>query len=92
MNESMILSSPLILCLYGVALAMCAVGLFIKRSAVLLFVSALIAAGTSVYALLSGASYYETAAAVGVFLLLNLAGNGSKKENVPEGGKAKNEK
>lgn len=73
MAESVILQLPLALLLYGAALFFC---LFERRyratHGVFFLLSAALALGASAYALIMGAGLWETAAAVLVFLLLNM--------------------
>lgn len=73
MAESVILQLPLALVLYGAALFFC---LFERRyratRGVFFLLSAALALGASAYALIWGAALWETAAALLVFLLLNM--------------------
>ena len=80
MSESVILSSPLLLVLYGIALGLTVYDNLKKTGMILPVLSAFIAVGASVYALLSGASLYEVAAAVSIILIVLLAGAWRKKE------------
>ena len=73
MAESVILQLPLALLLYEAALFFC---LFERRyrttRGVFFLLSAALALGAGAYALIMGAGLWETAAAVLVFLLLNM--------------------
>lgn len=73
MAESVTLQLPLALLLYGAALFFC---LFERRyratRGVFFVLSAALALGASAYALIWGAALWETAAALLVFLLLNM--------------------
>ena len=72
MSESVIIHTPLLLILYGLALALNLFDL-VKRTGFLLPVlSAFIAVGASALALLSGASLYETGTVLLIFILVNL--------------------
>ena len=64
--ESVILSSPVLLCGYIAALALCVVGI-VKKTGFWL------TAGTSIYALLSGATLEEAGIAAIIFLCVNIA-------------------
>ena len=57
--ESVILQSPLMLCCYAAALALCAVGIVKKAGFAVTAVSVVIFVATSIYALLSGAPLEE---------------------------------
>ena len=76
MNESVILGNPLLLVLYGLALAISVYDKWKPTGIILPVLSALIVVGTSAYAILLGASLFETAAAVMVFLFVQLIGLG----------------
>ena len=78
MSGSVILNSPIMLILYGIALALCLFDIRKKTGFLLPFLSALIVVGTSAYALLSGAGLFETASVIAVFLLLNLPKKGEE--------------
>ena len=72
MSESVIFNSPILIVLYGIALA---VTLFEKRNrtnAVLSWAAAILVLGTSGFAMILGASYLETAAVVVLFLMIQL--------------------
>ena len=72
MSESVIIHTPLLLILYGLALALNLFDL-VKRTGFLLPVlSAFIAVGASALALLYGASLYETGTVLLIFILINL--------------------
>ncbi|MBP5331534.1 MAG: hypothetical protein J6Y89_06750 [Lachnospiraceae bacterium] len=77
MNGSVILQSPVLLVLYGIALVSSIICRFKKTGIVLPVTAAILVVGTSAYALLAGVSYLETAIAIAVFLIVGLAG---KKE------------
>lgn len=71
--DSVILSSPLLLVLYDVAMLICIFDL-IKRVTGYIFpiLSAVIFVATTVYAILLGAGYVEVSIVVLIFLALNL--------------------
>ena len=71
--ESVILSSPVLLCGYIAALALCVVGIVKKTGFWLTALSAIVFVGTSIYALLSGASLEEAGIAAIIFLCVNIA-------------------
>ena len=77
MVESVILDLPLALLLYGAALFFC---LFERRyratRGVFFLLSAALALGASAYALVRGASLWETAAVLLIYLLLNMGVGG----------------
>lgn len=75
MASSVIFNSPILLVLYGLALAIALFEL-VNRSTgfVLPIVSLAIVIGTSIYAILLGATLFEIAIIVLVFLLLSLIG------------------
>ena len=80
LGESIIIHSPLLLILYGVALALNIVALKIKATGyVLPLLSAAIVAGASAFALLLGAQLLEILAVVLVFLIVNLFGIGRRQ-------------
>ena len=72
MSEIVILNSPLLLLLYGLALAVNIFDLVKKTGGILPVLSACLVVGTSAYALLLGAGFYEVATVILAFLLLNL--------------------
>lgn len=71
--ESVILGSPVLLILYGLALLLCIFDL-IRRASGYLFpiLSALIFVGATVYAFLLGAGYEELGLVTLIFLALNI--------------------
>ena len=73
MAESVILQLPLAVVLYGAALFLC---LFERKyratRGVFFLLSAVLALGSSAYALVLGAGLWETAAVLLVFLLLDM--------------------
>ncbi len=77
MVESVILDLPLALLLYGAALFFC---LFERRyratRGVFFLLSAALALGASAYALVRGASLWETAAVLLIYLLLDMGVGG----------------
>ena len=77
MAESVILQLPMALLLYGAALFFC---LFERRyratRGVFLLLSAALALGASAYALVRGASLWETAAVLLIYLLLDMGVGG----------------
>ena len=72
MSESVILSSPLLLILYGLALAVNLFDIVKKTGFFLPVLSAFLTVGTTAYALILGAEPGEAATVLMVFLLLNL--------------------
>lgn len=74
MSESIILSSPLLIALYGAALVLTLFGKLKRTGAVLPWVSAALVAGTSALSVLMGASLRETAAVIVLFILIHLIG------------------
>ncbi len=72
MSESVIFNSPILLALYGIALVLIVYDLRNRTGAVLPYLSAAIVLGTSAYALIIGASLFETAAVICIFILINL--------------------
>ena len=72
MSESIIFNSPILLALYGIALVLVVYDLRNRSGAILPYLSAAIVMGTSAYALIIGASLFETAAVICIFILINL--------------------
>lgn len=72
MSESIIFNSPILLALYGIALVLVVYDLRNRSGAILPYLSAAIVMGTSAYALIIGASLFETAAVLCIFILINL--------------------
>ena len=72
MSESVIFNSPLLLMLYGLALAANLLGLSKKTGFFLPVFSACIAVVATALALLHGASLYEAVLVLLIFLLINL--------------------
>ncbi len=79
MNESIIFNSPLLLVLYGIALSFFLFGLN-SRSGKIIYLSTAIVVGTSAYALVIGATLFETAVVVVIFLIINLTHVGKEKD------------
>ena len=79
MSESVIFNSPILLVLYGIALALVLFNLKNRTGAVLTYVSAALVVGTSAYAILLGASLWETAIVIVIFLLINVFKVGESK-------------
>ena len=79
MSESVIFNSPILLVLYGIALALVLFNLKNRTGAVLTYVSAALVVCSSAYALLLGASLWETAVVIVVFLLINVFKVGESK-------------
>ena len=71
--ESVILQSPLMLCCYAAALALCAVGIVKKTGFAVTAVSVVIFVATSIYALLSGAPLEEVGIVAIIFMCVNIA-------------------
>ena len=81
MDNLVILNSPLLLILYGVALAMVIFELITKTTGyVLPLIAFAIVIGATIYALLIGAGLFEVAIVILVFLLLNMFGARRKVE------------
>jgi len=79
--DSVIFNSPLLLVLYGIALALALIELKIKATGyVMPIISFAIAVGTSIYAILLGAGLFEIAIPLVILLLLNLFGARRKTE------------
>ena len=73
MEESVILQLPLVLVVYGIALALCLFDRHYKATGgVVTMVSTAIAVGATVYAILMGATLVECAVVLMIFLLLNM--------------------
>ena len=79
MSESVIFNSPILLVLYGISLALVLFNMKNRTGAVLTYVSAALTIGASAYALLLGASLWETAIVMVVFLLINVIKVGESK-------------
>ena len=81
MENLVIFVNPLLLCLYGLALALVLFELFSKTTGYVLPLIALaIVIGTTIYALLLGAGLFEVIIILLVFLLINLFGARRKKK------------
>lgn len=81
MGNIIIINSPLILVLYGIALALVLFELFTKLTGyVLPIIAFMIVIGTTIYSLLIGAQLFEVAIYVMIFLLINLFGARRKLE------------
>ena len=81
MEQSVILTSPLLLCLYGLALALVIIELVHKATGfVLPLLGFVVVVAATTYAVLLGASLYEAAIPVMGFLLLSLLGIRRKRE------------
>ena len=81
MIDSVIFNSPLLLILYGIALALALIELKIKATGFAMpLISFAIAVGTSIYAVLLGAPLFEVAIPLVILLLLNLFGARRKTE------------
>ena len=74
MTGSVILSSPLLLILYGIALGLSVYDMIKKTGFLLPVLSALLVVSVSAYALLHGAGLFEIAAAATLFLVVQLIG------------------
>ena len=70
--ESMILSTPLLLVGFGLALALCAFAFFKRTGYVIPIISAVIFTATFTYALLLGATMREVLIVTLVFLAVNM--------------------
>lgn len=80
--ESVILNSPIILIGYGLALFFCIFDI-VKRSSGYVFplISVFICLGTTIYALICGATMYEVGSVIILFLVLNLSAfKGNKRD------------
>lgn len=71
MEDSVILSSPFMLALFGVSLLLCVAGMFTRSGYMLFIASAALAVGASAYSLIMGADMKEVLAFVLVLLALN---------------------
>ena len=81
MENLVILNTPLLLVLYGLALVLVLFELFSKLTGyVLPIIAFVIVVGTTIYALLLGAQLLEVAIFVTIFLLINLFGARRKLE------------
>ena len=81
MENLVIFNSPILLCLYGLALALALFELFSKTTGyVLPIISFAIVIGASIYGLLIGAGLFEVIIVLFVFLLINMFGARRKKE------------
>ena len=81
MGNLVIFNSPILLCLYGLALALALFELFSKTTGyVLPIISFAIVIGASIYGLLIGAGLFEVIIVLFVFLLINMFGARRKKE------------
>ena len=81
MDNLVIFNSPLILCLYGLALALALFELFSKTTGYILpIISFAIVIGATIYGLLIGAGLFEVIIILLVFLLINMYGARRKKE------------
>ena len=75
MENLVILNNPLLLVLYGVALALVLFELFTKLTGYILpLIAFALVVGTTIYAVILGAELLEVAIFVLVFLLINLFG------------------
>ena len=75
MDNFVVFNHPLILVLYGIALALALFELFSKLTGyVLPIISFAIVVGASIYGLLVGAGLLEIAIYLAIFLLINLYG------------------
>lgn len=73
MGESVILQQPLAMLFYGIALALCLFDRHYKATkGRLTLLSTVLAVGATAYAILVGASLWECATVLMVFLLLNM--------------------
>ncbi len=70
--ESVILSSPFLCVLYGLALLLGLIGLRKKKGMVLSFLSVVLCLSTTFYALIRGATFQEVAIVLLIFLSVNL--------------------
>lgn len=70
--ESVILETPILLCGFALALALCVFSLFKKLHLAFGIAAALIFSATATYALLLGAELYEVALCAVIFFAANL--------------------
>ena len=71
--DSVILQTPLVLVLYGIALALCLFDRHYKATGgIATMISTALAVGATVYALVMGATLVECATVLMVFLLANM--------------------
>lgn len=74
MSESVIFSSPILLALYGIALAITLFEKWKRTGAMLMWTAAIITMTAAGLSLIMGADLVEIAAVIVVFLIVNLAG------------------
>lgn len=74
MSESVILVSPLLIALYGLALVLTLVEKRLRTGSVLPWVAAILVMVTAGLSLVMGASLRETAAVIVLFIIVNLTG------------------
>ena len=81
MENLVIFNSPILLCLYGLALALALFELFSKTTGYILpIISFAIVVGATIYGLLLGAGLFEVIIILLIFLLLNMFGARRKLE------------
>lgn len=74
MSESVILVSPLLIALYGLALVLTLVEKRLRTGGVLPWAAAILVMVTAGLSLVMGASLRETAAVIVLFIIVNLTG------------------
>ena len=72
MDESVILNSPILIALYGIALAVTVFAKIKKAGAFWAWAAAIIVMGTSALALVFGAGLVETATVIVIFIIINI--------------------
>ncbi len=88
--ESVILSTPLLWIGYGIALFLCVCEIIKKATGHVFFVLSLILVlGSTIYALILNASYYEVGIVILIFLIINLLPHLKGDGSGGEGGKDK---
>lgn len=70
--ESVILQTPILMCGFALALALCVLSLIKRLRLAMGIAAALIFSATATYALLSGAGLYEVALCAILFFMANL--------------------
>ena len=74
MSESVILVSPLLIALYGLALVLTLIEKRLRTGSVLPWAAAILVMVTAGLSLVMGASLRETAAVIVLFIIVNLTG------------------
>ena len=72
MSESVIFNSPILIVLYGIALAVTLFEKVNRTGAVSAWIAAMLVVGASTLSVIMGASLVETAAIIVLFIIINL--------------------